>query len=293
MKNKKKYIYYFLVTLILLIQLISNRQQPSIKSDISGKITVDFIDVGQGDAILVTSSNGAAMLIDAGDNSDENRIVEYLTNKGIKKLDYVIGTHPHADHIGGLDAVIRNFDVGDIYMPKKSHTTKTFKDVLVAVKERGYSIQTAKAGVRFELEPGVDVQMVAPIADTYENLNDYSAVVRLSCGNISFLFTGDAEKISEYEMLESQYSLSSTVLKVGHHGSVTSTSDEFLEQVNPKYAVISSGKENEYGHPHKEIIEKLKQANIEYYNTQTSGTIRVITDGETIEFIEERDSLDN
>lgn len=293
MKNKKKYIYYFLVTLILLIQLISNRQQPSIKSDISGKITVDFIDVGQGDAILVTSSNGAAMLIDAGDNSDENRIVEYLTNKGIKKLDYVIGTHPHADHIGGLDAVIRNFDVGDIYMPKKSHTTKTFKDVLVAVKERGYSIQTAKAGVRFELEPGVDVQMVAPIADTYENLNDYSAVVRLSCGNISFLFTGDAEKISEYEMLESQYSLSSTVLKVGHHGSVTSTSDEFLEQVNPKYAVISSGKENEYGHPHKEIIEKLKQANIEYYNTQTSGTIRAITDGETIEFIEERNSLDN
>lgn len=293
MKNKRKYIYYLVAAIILLFQLLSNynnNENLDIKAEISGKLTVDFIDVGQGDAILVRSPQGLAMLIDAGDNTEEDRMVQFLQDKGIKKLDYVIGTHPHADHIGGLDKVIRTFDIGQIYMPKKAHTTKTFKDVLLAVKEKGYKIQTAKAGVTLDLGEGVEVQMVAPVRDTYEDMNDYSAVIRLSYGDTSFLFTGDAEKISEDQMLDGKYPLQSTVLKVGHHGSITSTTDEFLKAVSPTFGVISSQKDNSYGHPHKEIIKKLEKANVTYYDTQDHGTVTAITDGETIEWITEGSS---
>ena len=288
MKNKRKYIYYLVAAIILLFQLLSNynnNKNLDIKAEINGKLTVDFIDVGQGDAILVRSPQGLAMLIDAGDNTEEDRMVQFLQDKGIKKLDYVIGTHPHADHIGGLDKVIRTFDIGQIYMPKKAHTTKTFKDVLLAVKEKGYKIQTAKAGVTLDLGEGVEVQMVAPVRDTYEDMNDYSAVIRLSYGDTSFLFTGDAEKISEDQMLDGKYPLQSTVLKVGHHGSITSTTDEFLKAVSPTFGVISSQKDNSYGHPHKEIIKKLEKENVTYYDTQDHGTVTAITDGETIEWI--------
>lgn len=288
--SRHKYIYYIIISIILLFQLLLNSYDDNIKKNNSGKLVVDFIDVGQGDAILITSLDGTTMLIDAGDNSEENRIVQYLKGQGIQKIDYVVGTHPHADHIGGLDAVIENFEIGQIYMPKKSHTTKTFKDVLLAVKNKAYTIQTAKAGVKFELGPGVNIEMVAPVGDTYEEMNNYSAVIRLSYNDISFLFTGDAEKISEYEMLELQHALKSTVLKVGHHGSVTSTTEEFLQEVDPQYAVIFSRKNNDYGHPHRETIEKLDAANIEYFNTQISGTIRAITDGQMIEWIEEGSS---
>ena len=294
MKNKRKYIYYIAAVIILLFQLLNNNNQDSdIKTEVNGKLTVDFIDVGQGDAILVRAPQGLTMLIDAGDNSEEDRMVQYLQDKGIKRLDYVIGTHPHADHIGGLDKVIRSFEIGEIYMPKKSHTTKTFEDVLLAIKEKGYKIHTAKAGVSLDLGEGVGVQMVAPVEDSYEDLNDYSAVIRVSYGDTSFLFTGDAEKIAEYDMIEGRYPLESTVLKVGHHGSITSTTEEFLEAVAPTYGVISSKKDNSYGHPHKEIIERLEQANVTYYNTQDDGTVIATTDGKTITWTTEGSSRYN
>lgn len=290
MKNKRKYIYYLIIALILLFQLLSNDNKPDIKSEYNGKLTIDFIDVGQGDAILINSPKGLTMLIDAGDNSEEDYMVQYLQDKGIRRLDYVIGTHPHADHIGGLDKVILNFDIGEIYMPKVSHTTKTFEDVLLAVKEKGYKVKTAKAGVNLDLGEGVKTQMIAPVSDTYSNINDYSAVIRLSYGEISFLFTGDAEKTSEYEMVDGNYPVKATVLKVGHHGSVTSTTDEFLKAVNPTFGVISSEKDNSYGHPHKEVVEKLEDANVTIYNTQKDGTIIAVTDGENIEWTTEGSS---
>lgn len=290
MKHKRKYIYYLIIAIILLFQLLSNHSKPDIKTVYNGKLTVDFIDIGQGDAILIQSPQGVTMLIDAGDNSEEDHMVQYLQDKGIQRLDYVIGTHPHADHIGGLDKVILKFDIGEIYMPKVSHTTKTFKDVLLAIKQKGYKVQTAKAGVILDLGEDIGVQMLAPVSDSYENLNNHSAVIRLSYGETSFLFTGDAEKTSEYEMIEGRYPLQSTVLKVGHHGSNTSTTDEFLEAVAPSFGVIFSATDNSYGHPHKEIIKRLEEANVTYYDTQIHGTITAITDGQTIEWTTEGSS---
>lgn len=290
MKNKRKYIYYSVLAIILLYQLLSNYNKVDIKTEYNGKLTVDFIDVGQGDAILVKSPEGLTMLIDAGDNSEEERMIQYLQDKGIQRLDYVIGTHPHADHIGGLDKVIHNFDIGEIYMPKVSHTTKTFEDVLLAVKEKGYKIKTAKAGVNLDLGEGVKIQMVAPLSGSYSNTNDYSAVIRLSYGETSFLFTGDAEKTSEYEMMDGNYPIKSTVLKVGHHGSITSTTDKFLKSVNPTYGVIFSQKDNSYEHPSKEVVKRLEDANVIIYNTQRDGTIIAVTDGKNIEWTKEGSS---
>ena len=287
MKDKYKYIYLLLIVAVLIFQLLTSEDDPDLKVHDNGDLIVDFIDVGQGDSILVTTSEGKTMLIDAGDNSEEGRMVDFLNEKGIKKLDIVVGTHPHADHIGGLDAVIRNFEIGEIYMPKVAHVTKTFEDVLIAIKEKGYTIKTAKAGVTLGLDHRMNVEILAPVNDSYESLNNHSAVIRLKYGTMTFLFTGDAEKISEYEMLEEGYPLNSIVLNVGHHGSTTSTTDEFLDAVSPSYAVISSAKDNKYGHPHKEIIEKLENNNIKYYDTQTNGTITAITNGQDLEWITE------
>lgn len=289
MKDKRQYIYIVLIIIaVAIFQLLTSEDDPDLQAHHSGDLTVDFIDVGQAEAILITTSEGNTMLIDAGDNSDEDYMVEFLNKKGIKKLDFVIGTHPHADHIGGLDSVIRNFEIGEIYMPKVAHTTKTFEDVLLAVKEKGLKIMTAKAGVTLGLDDRMQIEMMGPVSDSYSNLNDYSAVIRLKYGTMTFLFTGDAEKISEHEMIEEGYPLNAVVLNLGHHGSNTSTTDEFLAAVNPKYAVISSGKDNKYGHPDKDIIQKLEDNNIAYFNTQTHGTITAITNGQDIEWMTER-----
>lgn len=291
-KSKHHYIYVLLIILaVAAFQLLTSEEDPDLKAHDNGDLTVDFIDVGQAEAILITTSEGKTMLIDGGDNSDENHMVDYLNKQGITRLDILVGTHPHADHIGGLDAVIRNFEIGEFYMPKVAHTTKTFEDVLLAVKEKGLTIKTAKAGVTLGLDHRMSVEMLAPVNDTYSNLNDYSAVIRLKYGTMTFLFTGDAEKISEYEMLEEGYPLNAVVLNLGHHGSNTSTTDEFLAAVNPKYAVISSGTDNKYGHPDPDIIEKLEDDMIAYFNTQTDGTIRAITNGQDIEWITEKQQV--
>lgn len=289
MKNKRDYLYILLIIIaVATFQILISEDKPDLQAYDNGDLIVDFIDVRQAEAILIRTPEGKTMLIDAGDNSDEDYIVDFINKKGIKKLDIVIGTHPHADHIGGLDAVIRNFEIGEIYMPKVAHTTQTFEDVLLAVKEKGLTIKTAKAGVTLGLDDGMNVKMLAPINTDYSSLNDYSAVIRLKYGDMSFLFTGDAEKTTEDEILEQGYPLKSVVLNLGHHGSNTSSSDDFLAAVNPKYGVISSGTDNKYGHPDKEIIKKLEDNNIAYFNTQTHGTITAITNGKDIKWVTEQ-----
>ncbi len=245
----------------------------------SGQMKVHFINVGQGDSILIQFHNGQTMLIDAG---PDDSVVSYLNQQGIKKINYLVATHPHADHIGGMAAVIRTFDIGKVYMPRVTHTTKTYENVLLAIKAKGLKITSAKAGTEVFNQDGLKVNIVAPCGSSYDNLNNYSAVVKIQHGNTSFLFTGDAESLSEQQMLSSGANLKSDVLKVGHHGSSSSTTPSFLKAVSPKYAVFSCGAGNQYGHPHQETLSKLTNAGVKTYRTDTNGTVIFVSDGKTL-----------
>lgn len=254
---------------------INNIQSSSV---IDGNLEVHFIDVGQADCILVKNNNNA-MLIDAGNNDDGDIIKSYLKEQNITRLDYVIGTHPHEDHIGGLDIVINNYDIGTIIMPRKTTTTKTFEDVVKAVKNKGLVITNPVVGTKYALG-GAEFTILAPNKDYGDELNNYSVGVRLVYRNNSFVFTGDAEAEAEKDIMATGLELKADVLKLGHHGSSTSTSSQFLKTVSPKYAVITCGKDNDYGHPHKETMEKVK--NIDVYRTDEQGNIIAISDGNNI-----------
>lgn len=245
----------------------------------SGQMKVHFINVGQGDSILIQFHNGQTMLIDAG---PDDSVVSYLNQQGIKKINYLVATHPHADHIGGMATVIRTFDIEKVYMPRVTHTTKTYENVLLAIKAKGLKITSARVGTAVFNQDGIKVNFVAPCGSSYDNLNNYSAVVKVQHGNTSFLLTGDAESLSEQQMLSSGANLKSDVLKVGHHGSKSSTTPSFLKAVSPKYAVISCGAGNQYGHPHKETISKLANAGVNVYRTDTNGTVIFVSDGKTL-----------
>lgn len=237
-----------------------------IQIHVEGNLEVHFIDVGQGDAILIKQGEHN-MLIDAGDNKYEEFIVNYLKENEITKLDYVIGTHPHADHIGGLDAVIDAFDIGKIIMPKVTHTTKIFEDVLISIKNKGLKITNPNVGDNYELGDA-SFTIVASNSDEYTNLNNYSVVTRMEYGKTSFLFISDAEGVSENEMLDNDHNLEVDVLKVGHHGSDTSTTVKFLDAANSKYTVIQVDKNNKYGHPTADVMDRLEERNIKIYRNE-------------------------
>ncbi len=250
---------------------------------VSRDLEVHFIDVGQADSILIKAPGGN-MLIDAGNNGDADLITSYIKKQGVKTLDVVIGTHPHEDHIGSLDVVIDTFDIGKVYMPKVEHTTQTIEDVLLAIKNKGLKITAPVAGSTFNVGE-VKCRILAPNSSKYDDLNNYSIVIKLEFGNTSFLFTGDAEKVSEDEMLQKHKDkLSSDVLKVGHHGSNSSTIQGFLDKVNPKYAVVMVGKNNSYEHPHKVVMNRLKEKGVTVYRTDENSTIVANSDGNNITF---------
>lgn len=248
---------------------------------LNDELRVSFIDVGQGDSEFIELPNGETMLIDAGTNETGKNVVDYIKSLGYTSIDYVVGTHPHEDHIGGLDDVIKTFDIGSIYMPKVTADTKTFEDVLDAAESKNLMINTAKSGVSIMDTEDLSVKFLAPTLDSYENTNDYSAVVKVVYGDTSYLFTGDAEEFSESLITDD---VNADVLKVGHHGSSTSTSTEFLKKVSPSSAVISCGKDNSYGHPHSETLQKLADMGTAVYRTDELGTIVSVSDGKTITF---------
>ena len=243
------------------------------------RLEVTFIDVGQADSILL-ENEGQYMLVDAGNNEDGPKLVTYLKGLGINQFNYVVGTHPHEDHIGGLDDIINNFNIKNFYMPDVITTTKTFEDVLDALENKNIALTIPNKNDTFKLGDAT-IKVLYVGSEDEKDLNNTSIVLKATYQNVSFLLTGDASTKVEGNL--DRKDLESTVLKVAHHGSSTATNEEFLNLVNPKYAVISVGKDNQYNHPHTSVLNTLANHNITTYRTDEDGTIQMITDGVNIE----------
>ena len=267
-----------------------NSTQKIETSKVDGNLIVDFIDVGQGDSILIRQGDHA-MLIDGGTSECKDDLLNFLKSENIQKFDYIVGTHPHEDHIGSLDDVINAYDFDTILFPKVTTTTKTFENLVNAVKNKNKKFTTPVSGNEYTLGDA-KFKILAPSSDSYQSLNNYSIVIKLTYGENTFMFTGDAETLSETEMLNSFDDLTADVLKIGHHGSTTSTSKKFLNAVNPKYAVISVGKDNTYNHPTKTTMNKLEELKIPVYRTDEEGTIECVSNGKDITFNVEPGSYD-
>lgn len=276
-----KVLLCILITVLLIFSVgCADNQQSVTPAATNGEILrVHFIDVGQGDSTFIELPNGNTMLIDAGENEYGSVVSDYIENLGYEKITYVIGTHPHSDHIGGMEEIIRGFDIGSVYMPKVSTNTKTFEGLLEAISDKGLKITSAVCGVNIIDTDNLKMEILSPIKSEYDNLNNYSVVAKLTFYNNSFLFTGDAETEVEKEITTD---ISCDVIKVGHHGSSTSSSDNFVKMTGAKYAVISCGKNNKYGHPHSEIIDRWMSAGANILRTDISGNIVIESDGNNI-----------
>ena len=251
------------------LQNITIKTGPTITKDFLSEtkqnLKVYFLDVGQADSILVMNE-GETMLIDAGNNEDGEMLVQNLKILGITRIDYLIATHPHEDHIGGLDNIIQNFEIGTIYMPKVQTNTKTFEDVLDAVKEKELTISTPKVKDTFRV--GQTECQVLAVDNKAKNLNLASIVIQMEFDNMTYLFTGDAEKEVEEKILKENKDIKANILKVGHHGSDTSSSEKFIQAVRPEVSIISVGRDNSYGHPNQDIIARLEEKGSKVYRTK-------------------------
>lgn len=250
--------------------------------NVTGTLKVHFIDVGQGDSILI-SQGEHHMLIDAGENDCGTKVQSYLNSQKVEHLDYIVGSHPDSDHIGGLDVVIYKFDCDRILLSNYEKDTRTYEDVLMAIRERNKQPEYPVAGEEFSLGEA-KVQVLAPKseADYGEESNDYSIALKVTYGENSFVFTGDGEEEAENDMLSSGLDLTADVMKAGHHGSNTSNTEDFLQEVAPKAVVISCGEGNEYGHPRAEVLNNLRSMGVNVYRTDEQGTIVATSDGKEI-----------
>lgn len=251
---------------------------------VEGTCFVHYIDVGQGDCELI-ESDGEFMLIDAGENGNEQTVINYLRDAGVETIKYVVATHPHSDHIGGLAEVINEFEIENVIIPKLSlsqtHTTKTYDDFIKAVESSGAKGIYAKVGAEYSVGEAT-FKILGPVSE-YEELNDVSVIVKLTHGENTFLFTGDAEYSAEQDLIENDADeLDCDVYKVGHHGSSTSSCEPFLDAVTPEICVILCGEDNSYGHPHDEVMERLGYYTDEIYRTDICGDIIVASDKENL-----------
>lgn len=284
MKKKIFILIYMLFTSVFIICCKHNNMN---LENLSNNMNVHFINVGQGDSILIQVNN-KNLLIDSGPKDSKKDLINYLNNLNIKKIDFLLATHPHEDHIGNMAEIIKKYEIKAFYSPKVTTTTKSFESMIDALKSKNLKINILKSGpTSIDLGENTTVSILSPNKDKYisgntENLNNYSPVILIKFGENKFLFTGDAEMEVEKEILSSNIDIKADVLKLGHHGSSTSTSEEFLNVVNPSIGVISVGEDNSYGHPHKEVLNLLNSKKIKILRTDIDGNIIISSDGKNI-----------
>lgn len=248
---------------------------------LDGILEMHVIDVSQGDCLFFLLPNNKTMLIDAGNTKYGIFVTEYIQRLDVSKIDYLILTHPHADHVGGMAAVVNNFAIDAIYITEIENPINAYRRFMEAVSDKEIPLLYAKSGIPLFEEDGLSAHFVAPVTQTKDD-NNMSAVLYLTYGNTSFLLMGDAEKESENAILSAEFNIKADVLKVGHHGSATSTTAAFVEKVSPKYAVISCGEGNGYGHPKPETLATLNHYGIDIFRTDESGTLVFKSDGKEI-----------
>lgn len=270
--------------------LDNNAQSSDTSNQTNGQtLTIHYIDVGQGDAELLICGDDA-MLIDGGDPTESSKMYSYLQSYNIGHLDYVVATHAHSDHIGGLPGALQYATVDTAFCPVTSYDSKAFENFAAALSKQGAGITVPSVGESFSLG-SAKVDILGPVSiDNVENPNNTSIVLMVTFGSNKFLFTGDAEREEEQDILATGSSLKADVLKVGHHGSGTATSYPFLNEVMPTYAVIEVGKGNDYGHPHEETLSKLRDADVTVFRTDLQGSIICTSDGTNISFTTEKTS---
>lgn len=291
-KNKKIIISILSVIIVLVLSLFSEQLKPlfePLEADgtrIDSEFSVHFINVGQGDCTLIKTPDGN-MLIDAGENGYEKTVLDYLEAQGVDSLKYLVATHPHSDHIGGVAEVLDAVPTENIIMPRLSKnntpTTVTYEKMLTAIKKSGAKVIAAKPGNEYSFG-GAEFTVLAPFEQD-ENLNNMSVVLKLSYSGYSFIFSGDAEKEVENQILKAGYDISADVYKGAHHGSSTSNSKKFVRAINPTYAVLSYEEGNSYGHPHRETVELFNEEGIVYYSTADYGTIIFTVDNNVLDIL--------
>lgn len=287
---KKRDFIYIISAILLVFWLISSHFSERILQNHvddekkiiaeTGILSVHVQDVGNADSVFIQLPDGKTALIDGAERENADSIIDYIDTCGAEKIDYLIATHPHSDHIGGLAEIIESFEIGQVFMPNVVHTTSDFENMIDAIESKSIPVTQAKDGqILFEGNNYI-AECFSPIEENYENLNDYSVILKLTYKDKSFLFTGDAEKDVEKAVVKKYGNkLKSDVLKVGHHGSNTSTCREFLKAVSPETGIISVGTGNDYGHPHKEVLERLEKFDVGILRTDKLGTVVIKTDG--------------
>ena len=252
-------------------------------------LRVNYLDVNQGDSIFIELPNKETMLIDAGERNYDKKVISYIDNLGYNKIDYVVGTHPHTDHIGGMASVIKKYDIGSIYMPKKQSNSNTFVNLLKTIKDKNLKINTAKSGVKIIDSDNLKVSLIAPTKE-YNDSNNSSAVVKITYINRCFLFMGDAEVESESSITDN---VECDVVKIGHHGSDTASSESFVKKTKAKYAIVSVGEGNKYKHPYDFILKRWESIGAKVFRTDKLGDIVITTDGNNLIVNDDSVSIDS
>lgn len=283
--NLKKYIILILLLSSFFYTFFSYVQKNFFQVS-NHNLQFHFIDVGQGDSSLIITPKGKTILIDAGDEAHAKKVVSYVREQGIEKLNLVIATHPDADHIGGMDKVIKNFDIDVFAMPDVSAKTNQYKQIQRELKAKKMKATRLYQGDEVQIDDSLDFEILSPVkGKKYDDTNEYSIVAKIVYKDTSFILMGDATMENEVDIINNVPDIDIDVLKLGHHGSSTSSSDYFITKTSPKIAIISCGKNNKYGHPHQEVMRVLKKHGVTPYRTDEMGDIVITSDGKEIKYI--------